>query len=78
MSLPMFVGGVPGGPELIIIFLIAILLFGVPLALVVSYVAVSRIRRGEPVSETDIEEVQEQLAELQAAVDDVRSEVREE
>lgn len=77
MAPPLFVAGIPGGIELVVIAIIAILVFGLPIALIAAYLALSRARRGEPVSETDVEEIKAQLAELQAAVDEVRSEDEE-
>lgn len=69
MVLPLFV---PGGVELAVVFLVAALLFGLPLALVASYVTLSRARRGDAVTEADIEELQDQLADIQEALDEVR------
>lgn len=75
MTLPLFV---PGGLELVVIFLIAVLLFGVPLALVAGFVVLSRARRGDAVTEEDVEELKTELAELRAAMEEVRDEQGEE
>ncbi|SEN24688.1 sec-independent protein translocase protein TatA [Halorientalis persicus] len=56
---PLVVPGIPGGPELFVILLIAILLFGLPLVLVAGgYVY---LRRDE-----SIEELEQRIADLEA------------
>lgn len=72
---PLFV---PGVPELVIIGLVAVLLFGVPIALVAAYVTLSRARRGDAVTEEDVEELQAELAEIREAVEEVRDSTGEE
>ena len=71
MILPLFV---PGGIELVVIFLITVLLFGVPLALVAGYVVLSRARQGDAVTEEDVAELQAELTEIREAIEDVRDE----
>ena len=61
-----------------IIFLIAVLLFGVPLALVAGLVVLTRARRGDTVTEEDVEELKEEVAEMRAALEEVRDETHEE
>lgn len=68
--LPAFVGGMPGGMELVIIFFIMVLLFGIPvvLALFLGY----RYVRGQSAStEKDerISELESELAELREQVE---------
>ena len=75
MVIPLFI---PGGIELVVIFLIAVLLFGVPIALVAGYVVLSRARQGDSVTEEDVEELKSELVELREAVEDVRDEKGEE
>jgi sec-independent protein translocase protein TatA len=57
--------GIPGGPELLVILLIAVLFFGVPLALVVGGVVLyrNRSRSGDRVEE------------LEARIDDLEREL---
>jgi predicted homoserine dehydrogenase-like protein len=69
---------VPGGIELAVILLIAVLLFGLPIALVAGYVVLSRARQGDAVTEEDVEEIKEELTELRAAMEEVRDEKGEE
>lgn len=75
MLSPLFV---PGAIELAVILLIAVLLFGVPIALVAGYVVLSRARHGDAVTEEDVEEIKEELTELRAAMEEVRDEEGEE
>jgi|GEM_PF-1138309 len=69
--LPAFVGGMPGGMELLIIFFILALLFGVPvvLALFLGY----RYVRGQA-AETEKEE---RIAELESELSELREQVGE-
>lgn len=69
---------VPGGIELVVILLIAVLLFGVPLALVTGFVVLTRARRGDAVTEEDVEELKAEVAEMREALEEVRGETREE
>ncbi len=56
---PLVVPGVPGGPELLVILLVAILLFGVPLVVVTgAYLYLKR--------DTSIAEFESRIAELEA------------
>jgi sec-independent protein translocase protein TatA len=56
---PLVVPGVPGGPELLVVLLIAILLFGVPLVVVTgAYLYLKR--------DVTIEELEGRIAELEA------------
>ncbi|ELZ43776.1 sec-independent protein translocase component TatA [Halorubrum californiense DSM 19288] len=84
-------GGVPGGPELVIILIIAVILFGVPLVLVAGAVIYLTTRSdgaaaeggaaGSENSETDAERIAELEAEverLREQVDDEAEEVEEE
>ncbi|RXK48464.1 preprotein translocase subunit TatA [Halorientalis pallida] len=56
---PLVVPGVPGGPELLVVLLVAILLFGVPLVAVAgAYLYLKR--------DVTIEELEGRIAELEA------------
>lgn len=72
--LPAFVGGMPGGMELLIIFFIMALLFGVPvvLALFLGYRYV-RGQAAETEKEERIAELESELSELREQVDEVGS-----
>lgn len=54
--------GLPGGPELLIIFIIMLFIFGVPLALVVGGVALYRRGSG---SEDRVERLEARIDELE-------------
>lgn len=60
--------GIPGGPELIVIFLIGLLLFGLPLLLIALAVVAYRNRRGPG----------DRVAELEGRIDELERELREE
>lgn len=70
LSLVPAVVGVPGGIELVIIFFVLFLLFGVPvaLALILGYRYVKG-QAGEDVKEERIADLEAELAELQNAVE---------
>ena len=69
-------GGVPGGPELIIILIIAVLLFGVPLVLVAAAVLYLTTRSED---ETAAERTDDdRIAELEAEVERLREQVGDE
>lgn len=70
LSLVPAVVGIPGGIELIIIFFVMFLLFGVPvaLALILGYRYVKG-QAGEDVKEERIAELEAELAELRDAVE---------
>jgi sec-independent protein translocase protein TatA len=59
--------GMPGGPELLVIALLALVLFGVPLALVVVF--------GSVWLRSDDEDYEQRIAELEADVARLRSEM---
>ncbi|TKX55661.1 preprotein translocase subunit TatA [Halorubrum sp. SS7] len=65
-------GGVPGGPELIIIMIIAVLLFGVPLVLVAGAVVYLTTRSDDGGADAD------RIAELEAEVERLREQVGDE
>lgn len=71
---PAFVGGMPGGVELLVIFVVMLLLFGVPVALAVilGYRYVSG-QSGSSATDERIEELESELETLQAQVDEVSS-----
>ncbi|WP_435095395.1 preprotein translocase subunit TatA [Halorubrum sp. N11] len=70
-TVPAF-GGVPGGPELVIILLIAVLLFGVPLVLIAGAVLFLRQRSDGDEAEAD------RIADLEAEVERLREKVDDE
>ena len=65
-------GGVPGGPELLILLIIAVLLFGVPLVLVGGAVVFLALRSDEDDADAD------RIAELEAEVERLREQVGDE
>ncbi|TKX75598.1 preprotein translocase subunit TatA [Halorubrum sp. GN11_10-6_MGM] len=67
-TLPAF-GGVPGGPELLILLIIAVLLFGVPLVLLGGGVLFLALRSDDEDAEAD------RIAELEAEVERLREQV---
>ncbi|RLM76421.1 preprotein translocase subunit TatA [Halorubrum sp. Atlit-26R] len=69
-------GGVPGGPELLILLVIAVLLFGVPLVLVGGAVLYLTTRsEDETAAETTDDD---RIAELEAEVERLREQVGDE
>ena len=65
-------GGVPGGPELLILLVVFVLLFGVPLVVIAGVVVFLKLRSdGE---ETD----DDRVAELEAEVERLREKVGDE
>jgi len=69
-------GGIPAGPELIIILIIAVLLFGVPLVLVAAAVLYLTTRsEDETAAETADDD---RIAELEAEVERLREQVGDE
>jgi sec-independent protein translocase protein TatA len=75
-------GGVPGGPELIIIMVIAVVLFGVPLVLVAAAVLYLATRDEDETAtaETATGETadDDRIAELEAEVERLREQVGDE
>jgi sec-independent protein translocase protein TatA len=73
-SVPAF-GGVPGGPELLIILLILVLLFGVPIALIAGVVLFFRLQSDDEEADADrIAELEAEVERLREAVDNGRDE----
>jgi len=70
-AVPAF-GGVPGGPELLVILMISVLLFGVPIALIAG--AVVFLKRRSDGEEADAD----RIAELEAEVERLREKVDDE
>jgi sec-independent protein translocase protein TatA len=70
-TVPAF-GGVPGGPELLIILLISVLIFGVPLVVIAGAVAFLRLRSDDGEADAD------RIAELEAEVERLREKVDDE
>jgi len=70
-TVPAF-GGVPGGPELLILLIIFVLLFGVPVAVIAGVLLVLKLRSDGDGSEAD------RIAELEAEVERLREKVDEE
>ena len=79
MASALLFGAIPGGPELLIILLVVILLLGVPLALVVlagtfGY-SLSRSRDGRRAADAArVDELERELAETRAQLRDLRAE----
>jgi sec-independent protein translocase protein TatA len=69
-TVPAF-GGVPAGPELVIIMLIAVLLFGVPLVVIAGAVLFLKLRSDGEEADAD------RIAELEAEVERLREKVDE-
>ncbi|ELZ37752.1 sec-independent protein translocase component TatA [Halorubrum saccharovorum DSM 1137] len=69
-TVPAF-GGVPGGPELLIILIIFVLLFGVPLVVIAGAVLFLTLR-------SDDEPDADRIAELEAEVERLRERVSDE
>jgi len=67
-TVPAF-GGVPGGPELLILLIVFVLLFGVPIAVIAGVVVVLKLRSDGEEPETD------RIAELEAEVERLREKV---
>ena len=66
-------GGVPAGPELVIILIVFVLLFGVPLVLIAGAVLFLTLRSdGEEAGDAD------RIAELEAEVERLRDQVDDE
>ena len=57
--------GVPGGPELLVIFLVAVILLGVPLLVLLGVASGLSILGAD---EEEIEELQRRVAELEAQI----------
>jgi sec-independent protein translocase protein TatA len=70
-------GGVPGGPELIIILVIAVVLFGVPLVLVAGAVVYLATRDEDEAATTETAD-DDRIAELEAEVERLREQVGDE
>ncbi|QKY16231.1 preprotein translocase subunit TatA [Halorubrum sp. CBA1229] len=70
-TVPAF-GGVPAGPELVIIMLIAVLLFGVPLVVIAGAVLFLKLRSDGEEADAD------RIAELEAEVERLREKVEDE
>jgi len=69
-TVPAF-GGVPGGPELVIILIILVLLFGVPIVLIAAGVVFLKLRSdGEEADADRIAELEAEVERLREAVDD--------
>jgi sec-independent protein translocase protein TatA len=64
-ALPAF-GGVPGGPELVILLLVLVLLFGVPVVVIAGAVLFFGLRDDDGAADAD------RVAELEAEVDRLR------
>ena len=65
-------GGVPAGPELVIILMIAVLLFGVPIVVIAGVVLFLKLRSDGDEADTD------RIAELEAEVERLREKVDDE
>jgi sec-independent protein translocase protein TatA len=70
-------GGVPVGPELLIILIVAVLLFGVPLVLVAGAVLFFALRSDDE-DERDDRPDADRIAELEAEVERLREQVGDE
>ena len=70
-TVPAF-GGVPGGPELLILLIIFVLLFGVPVAVIAGVLLILKLRSDGDGSEAD------RIVELEAEVERLREKVDEE
>lgn len=70
-TVPAF-GGVPGGPELVIILIILVLLFGVPIVLIAAGVVFLKLRSDGEEADAD------RIAELEAEVERLREKVDDE
>ena len=70
-TVPAF-GGVPGGPELLIILLISVLIFGVPLVVIAGAVVFLTLRSDDGEADAD------RIAELEAEVERLREQVDDE
>jgi sec-independent protein translocase protein TatA len=62
-------GGIPAGPELVIVLLIAVLLFGVPLVVIAGAVLLFKLRSDGEGADAD------RIAELEAEVERLREKV---
>ncbi|AZQ13654.1 MULTISPECIES: preprotein translocase subunit TatA [Halorubrum] len=72
-------GGIPAGPELVIILLIAVLLFGVPLVVIAGAVLLFTLRSdGEGTDADRIAELEAEVERLREKVDDEPAERDEE
>ncbi|ACM55915.1 protein translocase TatA [Halorubrum lacusprofundi] len=70
-TVPAF-GGVPAGPELVIILMILVLLFGVPTVVIAGVVLFLKLRSDGEEADTD------RIAELEAEVERLREKVDDE
>ncbi len=59
---------IPGGVELLVIFVIVVLLFGIPLAIVALAVVLLRSSRGDGDVEAEVRALREEVAELRASM----------
>lgn len=59
---------IPGGVELLVIFVIVVLLFGIPLAIVALAVVLLRGSRGDGDVEAEVRALREEVAELRASM----------
>jgi sec-independent protein translocase protein TatA len=75
-------GGVPGGPELVIIMVIAVVLFGVPLVLVAAAVLYLATRSDDEATTAEAATAEtaddDRIAELEAEVERLREQVGDE
>ena len=65
-------GGVPGGPELLVLLVILVLLFGVPLVVIAGVVVFFKLRSDDGEGDAD------RVAELEAEVERLREKVDDE
>ncbi|WP_144799753.1 preprotein translocase subunit TatA [Halorubrum depositum] len=70
-TIPAF-GGIPAGPELVIILIILVLLFGVPIVLIAGAVLFVKLRSDGEEADAD------RIAELEAEVERLRDKVDDE
>ena len=68
-TVPAF-GGVPGGPELVILLLVLVLLFGVPVVVIAGAVLFFRLRSDEEPDADRIAELEAEVERLREMVDD--------
>jgi len=73
VAIPLFPGGIPGGPELVVILLIAVLLFGankIPKLARSTGQAMGEFQKGRQQVEEELEEMQEGASLEEASSDD--------
>ncbi|MFC4449297.1 hypothetical protein [Halorussus aquaticus] len=66
--------GVPGGPELVILLLVAVVLFGIPIVLVASGLVLYRRMQSDGPAGEEVEALRREVQRLREEVDELNDE----